>query len=574
MGISRAFGPFTTALEVLLRGNKAAPRLLAAASLATALAAVGAIYFLLSHPYSRALMLLAVAALLLNAFLGRVEMEVGKEGGGILVLGRVMDLMILVPALYLLKGQVYNIYGLMLYVGPEGHAFLALAILAGVLLVAVGDLGAGKASWIGSRAERMLLLALILVAGYYSSAFLEAFFSGSLLLAALLYLTLFWRYFRSWTLLLWKVLLAHTSRTARAGLRAAWRGLLWSASGLVWIVGRGLKKGRSHVPRVGAGGQETSPSISLHNFTVLVTDGKEVPIPNVRVTLWNVETGRREAKETEGSGRVDFQVPEGEYKVLLQAEGYGRAEHGRYISMDAGEVFTLAKGAADLSVVVSDASSSVPVQGAKVTLGSGEKARTKVTDPVGVAYFGGLEDAAYEMVVEAQGFASWGGKVDPERESMVAVALVRAQEKSVEYVAGEATLVLHATDPMEILRGVVGGCLENERGVCILAEEGPYAGALAREIRGGGVRFVSPAGLGEGIEAPAGGVVVIPSLAGLVESLGWEATRGAIRSLAGQGLACVGLLEKGALEAGQERELEGLFTHLVEVEGKRPRMVR
>src|SRR3972149_2094207 len=113
MGISRAFGPFTAALEVLLRGKKAAPRWLAAASLATALAAVS--------------------------------------------------------ALYLLKGQVYNLYGLRLYVGPEGHAFLALAILAGVLLVAVGDLGAGKASWIGSRAERMLLLALVLGLGYYTS---------------------------------------------------------------------------------------------------------------------------------------------------------------------------------------------------------------------------------------------------------------------------------------------------------------------------------------------------------------------------------------------------------------------
>ncbi|MBI5253575.1 MAG: carboxypeptidase regulatory-like domain-containing protein [Euryarchaeota archaeon] len=376
-------------------------------SYALALVVLGFFYLLASSPYSMIFALALISAIFINGLLDEVMGELTKlrklKSDWYSVL-RNADMLIVFGAIYYLGSGPYDF--LKVYSTVKQNLFLGGAIVLGIILVNYTHRRASRGTGLDTSSERMFLLGIFAAAGYYNY-FKAALFSALAALCALLYLSVL----RD----VWKI-----RGISFAPLRhAAGATYSYLAQTLRSICSAARKRSPAR-PKL----KVKQPSLSVHNFTAVVTEAKtEAPLPNATVTLASKETGKKEVRYADASGRGDFSVPEGQYKIVIEAKGFKKEEYERFISIDSGEVFKLSRPSVDLSVVVNDAQVATPISGASVTLKIREKEQVRRTDNLGVAYFDNIEPQLCEVFVEAGGYERETGSVNLEKENIISFNL-------------------------------------------------------------------------------------------------------------------------------------------------------
>jgi hypothetical protein len=634
--IETAVRPITRGVSLVLLQLGISLRPLVFLSFALALLALALLAFLLSlygylYPGWMALLLILFLFGLVDGVEREMVREV-KEGKNLLLLDRYLDLPLYLGSLFLLGDRLYLIAidGHRLFVSSGEHLLLALTLSLGVVLLKTASLSLSRPLWGDHRAERVYLWLLFPAAtAAYWGTFLEGLFLGALSLTVLLYLSLFYALllavplptvslrglsFRALrglaTLLSWLLFWIHRGLSRRLRLLLSWRPRLPH------------RRPYPIIPEPITPTRALDEFLPTYSYTVLVVDDNENPIPNVSVTLRNTEIGKEESLYTDPAGRANFfKVLEGTYWITLQTEEGRREEHERFISGNSGDAFTFSLSPGELSVVVSDSETSIPIPQAKVTLQTEEGEEIfRMTDEQGVAYFGSLPSRSLGVVVERSGYRPWKGKAGVE-EGLLGVSMVREWERedagkggrvmeAVERASeelGDSTLVLYAPalKPEEIIVQIAEGCRVNDREVFLVAEgeylEG-YRKALKRERKEEVVtlvrllttstskekgkrkgefslRFGDPSTLQAVLEAmPAGSVLLLESLSGLVEAVGpehaLELLSGVIQTLRDEGLGLVALLEKGRIQGDSLEALQSRFTSLIEVEEDGLRKIR
>lgn len=411
MRIGSLLKPLTYPLALLLNELKVSMKFLILLSYALALVVLGFFYLLASSPYSRIFTLALIFTILLGGFLDEVIGELTKlrklKSDWYRVL-RNTDVLIVFGAIYYLGSGPYDF--LKVYSTVKQNLFLGGAIVLGVILVNYTHRRASRETGLDMSSERMFLLGIFAAAGYYNY-FKATLFSALVALCALLYLSVL----RD----IWKIRgisfapLRHATTSSYSYLAQTLR-LIYSATK--------RRQGGARLPKL----KVKQPSISVHNFTAVVTEAKtEAPLPNATVTLASKETGKKEVRYTDASGRGDFSVPEGQYKIVIEAKGFKKEEYERFISIDSGEVFKLSRPSVDLSVIVNDAQVATPISGVSVTLKIGENEQVRRTDNLGVAYFDNLEPELCEVFVEAEGYEKKTGTVNLGKENIISFNLSR-----------------------------------------------------------------------------------------------------------------------------------------------------
>ena len=362
MRIGSLIKPLTYSIAFVLHKFKVSAAPLLLLSYFFALAAVLFFYLLMGTPYSKLFMLACVAFIFLDAFVDEIIGELAGLRKHEAIEHRIFrntDVLVIFGAIYT-------------------HRRTARGI------------------GLDASSERMFLLGIFAAAGYYNY-FREALFLALAALCALLYLSVL----RD----VWKI-----RGASFAPLRHA----------LVSIYYAARKYSQVSPPKL----KVKQPSVSVCNFTAVVTEAKtEAPLTSATVTLIGKETGKKEVRYTDASGRGDFSVAGGQYKITIEAKGFKKEEYERFISIDSGEVFKLSLPKVDLSVIVSDAQVATPLSGASVTLKLGEKELLRRTDNLGVAYFDILEPQLCEVFVEAEGYEKESGAVNLDKENIISLNL-------------------------------------------------------------------------------------------------------------------------------------------------------
>ncbi|MFH1774680.1 MAG: carboxypeptidase-like regulatory domain-containing protein [Methanobacteriota archaeon] len=377
MRIGSILKPLTYAVAFLLNKLKVSMKFLLLLSYILALAVLGFFYLLVSSPYSVVFALALIFTIFINCFIDEVVGELVKlrKGGEYKIL-RNTDVLIIFGAIYYLGSGPYDF--LEVYTNTQQNLLLGGAIVFGIVLVNYSHRKAASGTGLDTSSERMFLLGVFAAAGYFYNSFKGALFLGLVALCALLYLSV---------------------------LRDVWKI-------------RGFNAVRPPKLRV------KQPNVISYNFTAVVTEAKtEAPLSNATVTLIGKETGKKEVRYTDASGRGDFSVPEGQYKLVVEAKGFKKEEYERFINVDSGEVFKLSRPSVDLSVIVNDVQVAAPISGASVILKIKEKEQIRRTDNLGVAYFDNLEPELCEVFVEAEGYEKETGSVDLEKENIISFNL-------------------------------------------------------------------------------------------------------------------------------------------------------
>jgi hypothetical protein len=377
MRIGSILKPLTYAVAFLLNKLKVSMKFLLLLSYILALAVLGFFYLLVSSPYSEVFALALIFTIFINCFIDEVVGELVKlrKGGEYKIL-RNTDVLIIFGAIYYLGSGPYGF--LEVYTNTQQNLLLGGAIVFGIVLVNYSHRRASSGTGLDTSSERMFLLGVFAAAGYFYNSFKGALFLGLVALCALLYLSV---------------------------LRDVWKI-------------RGFNAVRPPKLRV------KQPNVISYNFTAVVTEAKtEAPLSNATVTLIGKETGKKEVRYTDASGRGDFSVPEGQYKLVVEAKGFKKEEYERFINVDSGEVFKLSRPSVDLSVIVNDVQVAAPISGASVILKIKEKEQIRRTDNLGVAYFDNLEPELCEVFVEAEGYEKETGSVDLEKENIISFNL-------------------------------------------------------------------------------------------------------------------------------------------------------
>lgn len=411
MRIGSLLKPLTYPLALLLNELKVSMKFLILLSYALALVVLGFFYLLASSPYSMIFALALISAIFINGLLDEVMGELTKlrklKSDWYRVL-RNADMLIVFGAIYYLGSGPYDF--LKVYSTVKQNLFLGGAIVLGIILVNYTHRRASRGTGLDTSSERMFLLGIFAAAGYYNY-FKAALFSALAALCALLYLSVL----RD----VWKIRgisfapLRHAAGAAYSYLAQALRSI-YSATK--------RRPPRARLPKL----KLKQPSMSMYNFTAVVIEAKtETPLPSATVALIEKETGKREVRYADASGRGDFSVPEGQYKIVVEVKGFKKEEYERFISIDSGEVFKLSRPSVDLSVVVNDAQVAAPISGASVTLKIGENEQVRKTDNLGVAYFDNLEPQLCEVFVEAEGYEKKTGAVNLGKENIISFNLSR-----------------------------------------------------------------------------------------------------------------------------------------------------
>ena len=386
MRIGSILKPLTYFMAFLLNKLKVSMKFLLLLSYILALVAMGFFYLLVSSPYSMIFALALIFTIFINCFIDEVIGELAKlrKGGEYKIL-RNTDVLIIFGAIYYLGSGPYDF--LEVYTNTQQNLFLGGAIVLGIILVNYSHRRASRGTGLDASSERMFLLGIFAAAGYFYNSFKGALFLVLVALCALLYLSV---------------------------LRDVWKIRDFSLA---------IKYSPTvRPPKLRA----KQPNVISYNFTAVATEAKtESPISSATVTLISKETGKKEVRYTDASGRGNFSIPEGQYKILVGAGGFKTEEYDRYISIDSGEVFKLSRPSVDLSVIVNDAQVATPISRASVTLKIGEKEQVRKTDNLGVAYFDNLEPELCEIFVEAGGYEKKTGTVNLGKENIVSFNLSR-----------------------------------------------------------------------------------------------------------------------------------------------------
>ncbi|MDI6654842.1 MAG: carboxypeptidase-like regulatory domain-containing protein [Candidatus Hydrothermarchaeota archaeon] len=392
MRIGSILKPLTYAVAFLLNKLKVSIKFLLLLSYILALAVLGFFYLLVSSPYSVVFALALIFTIFINCFIDEVVGELVKlrKGGEYKIL-RNTDVLIIFGAIYYLGSGPYDF--LEVYTNTQQNLLLGGAIVLGIVLVNYSHRRASSGTGLDTSSERMFLLGVFAAAGYFYNSFKGALFLALVALCALLYLSV---------------------------LRDVWKIRGFSLAQLRSICSAIKYSPEVRPPKL----RVKQPNVISYNFTAVVTEAKtEAPLSNATVTLIGKETGKKEVRYTDASGRGDFSVPEGQYKLVVEAKGFKKEEYERFINIDSGEVFKLSRPSVDLSVIVNDVQVATPISGASVILKIKEKEQIRRTDNLGVAYFDNLEPELCEVFVEAEGYEKETGSVDLEKENIISFNL-------------------------------------------------------------------------------------------------------------------------------------------------------
>jgi hypothetical protein len=334
-------------------------------------------------------------------------------------------------------------YGFVAYIPENIYFILGGCIVLGIFLLDYSGLKRGSKLFLASKSERLFLLALPLSIGFYFNFFEESFLVAIGALALLPYLVLVYR----------KILTIFKSIFSKAydGVRLIGRGIL--------LFKKLSFKEEYEVPK--------------YRFAAVVKNRKSEPVMNAEVILRDVETNKEIKKYTDASGKADFNMPQGQYKVIITSGGL-KSEYDRYISMDSGEVFTISKSYSDLSVVISDKEKATPVPNAKVTLIYPETNVKihRIADNLGIAYFDELEIESYDIRVEAKDYESWERRIDLKAENVVGVNLVK--KKKIDFHSLPTPILVEYSSLRSIERlvmKIVEDYLKSNRDVFLLLDD-------------------------------------------------------------------------------------------------------
>ncbi len=429
--IRHVLGPFARMAALVLKKTKASALAVSSASISISLLVALSFYFMARDPYNEGLPMVAIALVLLSALADEAVREFAKlkkptdlERIGFELAGYA-DVAIAMAAVYYLRTVGYD-----LDLGNRLRGWENLAI-GGIFFFGVYLLGrAEKAENPGfeARSERMLFLTAFMTAGIVYENFSAFLLTGLAILGGVLYSIAVWRSagrFRE----------KHSFRYNLSAITGPIKNfsffVLNGLASLVRAIPRAtgkISKSKKVAPEQVEveipSGHARAPGRS---FTAVVTDGKSsTPIAHAKVAFEDKDTGRKTVRYTDSAGRSEFDgIGEGHYAISIQAEGFKAEEYERFITMDSGEVFALSRHSSDLSVVVTDGDRRNPIGGAKVKLKNGGQESAATTDNLGVAYFGELEVAAYDLSVEVEGYSAFEGKVDLAVENLKSVELRR-----------------------------------------------------------------------------------------------------------------------------------------------------
>jgi hypothetical protein len=345
---------------------------------------------------------------------------------------------------------------------------------------------------------------------------------------------------------------------------------------------------------------EPDEDLPRHNFTAVVTDkSQDEGIPDAEVSLMDKETGRGDTAFTDPEGRITFKdVAEGQYVITASAEGYDGKDFDRYISSDSGGIMALTRSAQDLSIIVNDEAKMRPVAEAVVTLKSKKtgSAFMRRTDNLGVAYFEGLEAAAYFMEVEATGYEMAKDGVDLEKENVASVAL-KPKESPFDRpdigILGEAALIEYTSkDSVEdVLEDIIKDYRSEERDVCLVTSPSKIK-VYANRMEGVGLVVLPTEGEGPGPDQvvieipmthleyfkevfegmPPRSVFIFEPLSNLILNIGvddaYHFCSNTLDQLSGLGITFICLINNDVHDRREVSGFENLFMKLARVKGK------
>jgi hypothetical protein len=420
MGIRTLLVPFAYIVAVVLNKLKISIYAIVTFSFLVIFAAAAAFYMAFESALNSELFkTLAVAGVFLTGFTDEVIRELSrtkKQPTFPLAIAKHSDMLLVFGILYVFMLDPYGIIP-SLTLGEGAYIAIGVLMLFGVL---IADFVAKRIEkrdpGIETRAERMFLLTGFMFLGFYFRAFALAILAGIAAITLSLY---------AWVILK-KFDFYAAGEALYAGLLKLKRRI--SAGGLPDIQKPKI------TARSGAAAEEdfreygaAEYSASGYNFTSVVNDRRSEPVSNVKVTLFNVETGESYTGYTDPKGRASFVgASEGQYSITLECEGFKDAEYERYISMDSGEVFVLKRPFTDLSIVITDRKKTMPIPSAEVAIrqpGSDQPALKKRADNLGVAYFDELDVRIWEICVSAAGYRDWKREINLEEENVVSVTL-------------------------------------------------------------------------------------------------------------------------------------------------------
>ncbi|MFQ5815813.1 MAG: collagen binding domain-containing protein [Candidatus Hydrothermarchaeaceae archaeon] len=482
--IRRIFRPFARVTALFLDKMSIPIKFLLFASILIAFLGAFSFYRFYGNPWSTDLGLLAILFVFLSGLTDEITREftdikrkklseLDKVGLGI---DRYSDIILILGALYYLRDFDLYLWNLRLRI--EDHAGIGIALFLGIYLVGYASKRrTSKPGW-ETRAERMFYLSAFMTAGYTHDQFSLYLLGGISSLGVILYLASIYGIMKGYTR---EHHVGYDVWRFTRPIKYLFLEIFWGVRSLVSFVFRlimrlyrakeAMAEVEDQVP------VEREYPVQGHNFTALVTNmSSSQPIVNAKVTLKNKETGGTLNNTTNSAGKSDFTgVEEGQYVITVQAEGYKIEEFERFLSMDSGEVFALSRRSSDLSIVVTDADTRMPIGGSEVLLKSDGKEYKSSTDNLGVAYFKELELGIYEINVEASKYHPLNDKIDIARENLKAIELKRAVSPQIsaetrhgppeEHAAPEATTSPDASG--EALEGV------QERATQVKTDEEP-----------------------------------------------------------------------------------------------------
>ncbi|MEE8168183.1 MAG: carboxypeptidase-like regulatory domain-containing protein [Candidatus Hydrothermarchaeales archaeon] len=631
--IRQIFKPFAMVAALLLNKTKLSMKATFLYSLLITILGVASFYFLYEDPWNYGLMLLSIALVFLNAFSDELSREFSKlkklselEKVGLRLHGYA-DVLLIFAALYYLSLGEYDL-GVVKFMKLNEYLALGVAVFLGIYLMS--RTSKRKANpWLEARSERMFFLTAFMIAGYTHGTFPEYLFVGIISLGGILYLGLIHGAYKSYVhehaigYDIWKLTrpIKYLSMEFVDFLTRLTRIILGATSRLQRTAEESTEEEVA---------QEDEQPMSGHNFTALVTDGtSSQPVAHAKVILKNTDSNKKIVRYTDSSGKSNFSnVVEGQYNISIQVEGFKKEEYERYLSMDSGESFTLSKHSSDLSVVVTDSERRNPIGRATVTLAFEGNEYASRTDNLGVAYFGELEIAPYDITVDAEGYQTSKGKINLAEENLKAIELERItpgmemdrqeepsmEERRVEktgeedesakdkdkakqritQVLGESALVEYtASSKVEDgIAKIMGECLNNDRDVFLVSSPPRteiYKAKFKEEIQQGKVKLINLAAIGSPSETgdipmtdlkqfkavfeemSAGSVMIFEALSNLILSAGgvsaYKFISETVEHFSTEGLCVVCFLSKEAHEARETSSFKNLFVNLVKMEG-------
>jgi hypothetical protein len=433
--IRRIIRPFARVMALLLDRMNASIKFLLAASIIIAFLGAFSFYRFHSNPWSTDLGAAVIMFVFLSGLVDEITRqfvtlkrkklsELDKVGLGI---DRYTDIILILAALYYLRSFDINIWNFRLRM--EDHLGIGAALFIGIYLM--GYVSKNKTDTPGweTRAERMFYLSAFMTAGYTHDQFPLYLMVGIFTLGVILYTVSIYGAIKSYNQTrnlgysLWRI-----SRPIKYFLLEIFWGISKGISYVYHLILRMYKVREALVEVEAQEPVERDYPVQGNNFTALVTDeSSSQPVVNATVTLKNKETGKILSSTTNSSGKSNFSgVVEGQYVITVRANGYKTEEFERFLSMDSGEVFALSRDASDLSVIVTDADTNMPIGGSEVILKCGGDEQRSHTDNLGVAYFKELALGIYDVHVKASEYRDTTDKIDLTNENLKSIQLKRA----------------------------------------------------------------------------------------------------------------------------------------------------